>query len=159
MSVSRSGFPGDLSWSGPSSGGSPPVPAAPDCDDRYELGLGEQPSRVDVLIGGFSVWLTRQDVTPARRDVYLTHAERFLRWQAGRPDLHTDRTLSRYTSLLRGCGQVSEVDLATTALSLLGWYRVAAPRAGWACPTSSGACLTASPIRGSFSTRSCEPDM
>jgi hypothetical protein len=128
MSVSRSGFPGDPSWNGASGGSFPTYPAAPDCDHHPGFERGGQPSPIDVLIGGFSVWLTRQDVTPARRDVYLAHAERFLCWQAGGPDSHPDRTPSRYTSLLRRRGQVSDAHLAKTALSLLGCYRVTAPR-------------------------------
>jgi hypothetical protein len=90
---------------------------------------------LDELLAGFGVWLARHDVAPARRRMYHAQAERFLQWQAGGPDPDTDRTQSRYNRLLVRAG-VTDTDLATvaTALSLLGRYRITAPRAGWTRP-------------------------
>jgi hypothetical protein len=67
--------------------------------------------------------------------MYHAQAQRFLQWQAGGPDPDTDRTQSRYNRLLVRAG-VTDTDLATvaTALSLLGRYRITAPRAGWTRP-------------------------
>jgi hypothetical protein len=92
---------------------------------------------VDVLIARFDTWLTRQDVSPRRRHCYSTHAEQYLRWQAGGPDPHADRTQSRYFTLLRRNG-ISEVEIgiARTALSLLGRHLITAKRADWTRPGS-----------------------
>ena len=91
---------------------------------------------LDELLAGFGAWLARQDVAPARRRMYQAHANRFLRWQADGPDPCADRTLSRYTKLLVR-DDLSDTNLAMVfaALSLLGRYRVIAPRAGWTRPT------------------------
>jgi len=90
---------------------------------------------VDAVISGFNVWLTRQDVTPQRRRHYSTHAEQFLRWQSGGPDLHADRTQARYFLLLGRDGtSEAEISMVRTSLSLLRRHLVTAQRAGWARP-------------------------
>jgi hypothetical protein len=97
----------------------------------------EQMATVDVVISGFNVWLTRQDVDvlPQRRHRYSTHAEQFLRWQAGGPDLHADRTQARYFLLLGRDGtSEAEISMARTSLSLLRRHLVTAQRAGWTRP-------------------------
>jgi hypothetical protein len=87
---------------------------------------------VDAVISGFNVWLTRQDVPAQRRHRYSTHAEQFLRWQAGGPDLHADRTQARYFLLLGRDGtSEAEISMVRTSLSLLRRHLVTAQRAGW----------------------------
>jgi hypothetical protein len=87
---------------------------------------------VDALIARFNVWLTRQDVPPERRRRYSVHAEQYLRWQAGGPDPHADRTQSRYFLLLRRDGvSEAEIGMVRTSLSLLGRHLLTAKRAGW----------------------------
>ena len=87
---------------------------------------------VDAVISQFNVWLTRQDVPPQRRHRYSTHAEQFLCWQSGGPDLHADRTQARYFLLLGRNGTTeAEISMARTSLSLLRRHLVTAQRAGW----------------------------
>jgi len=92
-------------------------------------------STVDAVILRFNVWLSRQDVPPQRRHHYSTHAEQFLRWQAGGPDPHADRTQSRYFLLLHRDGtSEAEISMVRTSLSLLRRHLVTAQRAGWSRP-------------------------
>jgi hypothetical protein len=94
-------------------------------------------STVDAVISGFNVWLTRQDVPAQRRRRYSTHAEQFLRWQAGGPDLHADRTQARYFLLLDRDGtSEAEISMVRTSLSLLRRHLVTAQRAGWTRPST-----------------------
>jgi hypothetical protein len=102
---------------------------------------------VDALIARFNTWLTRQDVSPQRRHCYSTHAEQYLRWQAGGPDPHADRTQYRYFTRLRRKG-VSEVEIGMvrTSLSLLGRHLITAKRAGWIRPGRISPARTSSPV-------------
>jgi len=83
----------------------------------------------------FDVWLTRHDVPPGRRQRYRDHAEQYLRWQAGGPDPHADRTQQRYFVLLRrgGAGE-AELGEIRTSLSLLSRQLVTARRTSWTRP-------------------------
>jgi len=92
---------------------------------------------VDAVISRFNVWLTRQDVPPQRRHRYSTHAEQFLCWQSGGPDLHADRTQARYFLLLGRNGTTeAEISMVRTSLSLLRRHLVTAQRAGWTRPNT-----------------------
>jgi hypothetical protein len=104
---------------------------APDRQPPH-LELVPDSTTMDPLIARFNTWLARQDVSPRRRHCYSTHAEQYLRWQAGGPDPHADRTQSRYFALLRREG-ISEVEIgiARTSLSLLGRHLITAKRADW----------------------------
>jgi hypothetical protein len=108
---------------------------APDRQPPSRLEQIPDHTTLDALIARFNTWLTRQDVSPQRRHCYSAHAEQYLRWQAGGPDPHADRTQYRYFTLLHRNG-VSEVEIGMVraSLSLLGRHLITAKRASWTRP-------------------------
>jgi hypothetical protein len=53
-------------------------------------------AELDQQLARFILWLAQQPVPDEQRRRYQRCAERFVRWQAGGPDPHADRTAARY---------------------------------------------------------------